>query len=61
MNIQSPPSIYPPKRYCDLTGFEVSLLQFSSLFWACISVMEWLWIDGLADRPRIVALPRELS
>ncbi|CAD6264093.1 unnamed protein product [Miscanthus lutarioriparius] len=22
MNIQSPPSIYPPKRYCDLTGFE---------------------------------------
>ncbi|XP_047067791.1 chromatin-remodeling complex subunit ies6-like [Lolium rigidum] len=22
LNIQSPPSIYPPKRYCDVTGFE---------------------------------------
>ncbi|XP_044979903.1 auxin response factor 4-like [Hordeum vulgare subsp. vulgare] len=21
LNIQSPPSIYPPKRYCDVTGF----------------------------------------
>jgi INO80 complex subunit C len=31
LNIQSPPSIYPPKRYCDVTGFEVSftpLLNF---------------------------------
>ncbi|KAI4980120.1 hypothetical protein ZWY2020_016873, partial [Hordeum vulgare] len=23
LNIQSPPSIFPPKRYCDVTGFEV--------------------------------------
>ncbi|TVU13369.1 hypothetical protein EJB05_40421 [Eragrostis curvula] len=22
LNIQSPPSIYPSKRYCDITGFE---------------------------------------
>ncbi|KAE8807116.1 putative aminotransferase ACS10 [Hordeum vulgare] len=22
LNIQLPPSIYPPKRYCDVTGFE---------------------------------------
>uniref|UniRef100_R7WFD5 Vps72/YL1 C-terminal domain-containing protein n=1 Tax=Aegilops tauschii TaxID=37682 RepID=R7WFD5_AEGTA len=22
LNIQSPPSVYPPKRYCDVTGFE---------------------------------------
>ncbi|PUZ46412.1 hypothetical protein GQ55_7G075700 [Panicum hallii var. hallii] len=26
LNIQSPPSIYPSKRYCDITGFEYMLL-----------------------------------
>ncbi len=22
VNIEAPPSVYPPKRYCDLTGYE---------------------------------------
>jgi hypothetical protein len=40
MNIQSPPSIYPPKRYCDLTGFEVCLLQYWFLL---LGLLQWLY------------------
>jgi len=27
LNIQSPPSIYPSKRYCDITGFEAPYMD----------------------------------
>lgn len=29
VNIESPPSMHPPKRICDITGYEVSPVSFN--------------------------------
>jgi INO80 complex subunit C len=31
VSIEAPPSMYPPKKYCDITGFEVNLLTSNLL------------------------------
>ncbi|RRT84698.1 hypothetical protein B296_00013627 [Ensete ventricosum] len=46
LNIESPPSLYPSKKYCDVTGFE-----FNSSHLFCLLLIntakELFWIFGL--------------